>query len=200
MPLHENSSHELAVRASRGDAEAKEELLIEVLPSLRAYLSLRAGGLVLAHESSSDLVQSVCREVLADIDGIEFRGPSEFRSWIFQQAWRKAISKGRYWSAAKRNPGQEHAEDPELLEGLRGIGEGFVHSITPSREAISREELRKVLEGFDALSEDTREAILMHRFAGLSHAEIGEQLGKSEGAVRTMVYRGLARLSDFLED
>ena len=34
---------------------------------------------------------------------------------------------------------------------------------------------------------------------GMSHAELAEQLGKSEGAVRTMLSRALAQLADALD-
>lgn len=35
---------------------------------------------------------------------------------------------------------------------------------------------------------------------GLSRAEIAERLGKSEGAVRVLLHRALARLADVLAD
>ena len=51
----------------------------------------------------------------------------------------------------------------------------------------------------DRLPVEYREAVVRRRIAGLSYAEIAEELGRSEGAVRNLVCRGLARLSGFLE-
>ncbi len=48
---------------------------------------------------------------------------------------------------------------------------------------------------FDALPDDYKEAISLHRMVGLSHAEIAAHMGRTEGAVRNLVYRGLALLA-----
>jgi peptide/nickel transport system permease protein len=57
-------SSRLALEASHGDQEAVDELLVRHLPGLRTYVHLKVGGLVRAREAESDIVQSVCREVL----------------------------------------------------------------------------------------------------------------------------------------
>jgi hypothetical protein len=61
-----------------GDAEALARLLTGFLPELRAFVRLRLGPELRARETSSDLVQSVCREVLADLDQFEYRGSPSF--------------------------------------------------------------------------------------------------------------------------
>jgi DNA-directed RNA polymerase specialized sigma24 family protein len=38
--------------------------------------------------------------------------------------------------------------------------------------------------------------VLLRRVLGLDYAEIGRKLDKSEGAVRNLVYRGVARLAE----
>jgi RNA polymerase sigma factor (sigma-70 family) len=55
--------------------------------------------------------------------------------------------------------------------------------------------MQRVEAAFDELPEDYREAITLHKLCGLSHAEIAERLGRSEGAVRNLVYRGISRLA-----
>ena len=47
----------------------------------------------------------------------------------------------------------------------------------------------------DRIREDYREIILLARVTGLSHREIAEKLGKSEGAVRMLLHRALGRLA-----
>jgi DNA-directed RNA polymerase specialized sigma24 family protein len=41
--------------------------------------------------------------------------------------------------------------------------------------------------------------IALSRNVALSHAEIAEQIGRSEGATRTLLYRALERLSELLD-
>ena len=40
----------------------------------------------------------------------------------------------------------------------------------------------------------------MHRIVGLDYEEIAAETGKSEGAIRTSVYRGLAQLGLLLSE
>ena len=76
-------------RASRGDPVALDALVEHHLPNLLAFLRLNAGPHLLAKESVSDLAQSVCREVLDDVDRFEYRGEPAFRKWLFTAALNK---------------------------------------------------------------------------------------------------------------
>ena len=46
---------------------------------------------------------------------------------------------------------------------------------------------------------DHREVITLHRLAGLPFADIASVMGRSEGAVRNLFNRGVARLSTLME-
>jgi RNA polymerase sigma factor (sigma-70 family) len=163
-----------------------EELLERHLPDLRAYLRRRARGLLAARESASDLAQSVCREVIAHIDRFEHGAEDGFRSWLYRTAERKLVSRYRYYTAAKRTD-----DAPEELLGQLPA--------TPSQAAVAREELLAAETALARLEGPYREAILLSRVEGLSHAEIAERMGRSPGAVRNLVYRGLARIAAELE-
>ena len=182
----------LLQRASRHDEAAVSTLLAAHLPALRAFVRLKAGPSLLAKESCSDLAQSVCRDVLENADRFRFGGEAEFRKWLFTTAMRKIADRAEHWRATKRNPAQERdGLDADELQG-------FAHLHTPSNHAVAREELARVEEGFGKLSPEKQEVILMARLMGLSHAEIARDLGKTEGAVRTMLSRALAELSGYL--
>ena len=90
-------------RAAEGDRDALDALLQHHLPRLRAFVRMRCNGAVRRQESSSDLVQSVCREVLAHAD--RFRHPDEegFRRWLFTTALRKIRDRSDYYKAARRD-------------------------------------------------------------------------------------------------
>jgi RNA polymerase sigma-70 factor (ECF subfamily) len=165
------------------------------LPRLRAYVRLKSGRLVRARESCSDLVQSICREVLEDMPELDFASEAAFRSWLYEAAHRKINDRARYWGAAKREavrewPGAEMAE-AELARAYGSL-------LTPSRDAIAREQLERVERALDALPEHYREVILLARILGHSHAEIAVKLSRSESAVRTLLCRAVAELSEAL--
>lgn len=65
----------LLAAVGEGDAEALEEFVTRHLPHLHAYVRLRMGPQLRLREATADVVQSVCREVLAG-SSIEVRDPS----------------------------------------------------------------------------------------------------------------------------
>jgi RNA polymerase sigma-70 factor (ECF subfamily) len=186
--------------ASRGDAAAVEELLTRYLPGLDAFVRLRAGPLLRARESSSDLVQSVCREVLAHVDRFQYRSEGLFKQWLFTTAARKIADRCDHVQAQRRDVRREVALDAAAASSAAGSFADACRSlVTPSRELIGREELVATERALLELDDDHREVILLARVVGLSAREIGEQMNRSESAVRSLLHRALAELSARVE-
>jgi RNA polymerase sigma-70 factor (ECF subfamily) len=189
----------LTAAAAKGDRSAIDELLGRYLPDLRAFVRLRAGALVRARESSSDIVQSVCREVLEHMDRFRFPSESAFKRWLFMTALRKISNRRDYWTAQKRDALRERP-----IAGSGGsqnddhLAVCYSSFATPSGQAMVREEMERVEVAFEQLSEEHREVITLAHVVGLSRAEIAEQMERSEGAVRVLLHRALARLSELL--
>lgn len=186
-----DDSRELVERAQTRDPGAIDALLERHLPALRAYVRMRAGPLVIRRESSDDLVQSVCVDLLEDLGDFDYRGEVEFRHWLFQRAFHKILERRDYYTAQKRDVRREQPADSRAEVSRL---EGYLSFCTPSREAIQRETLARVEAAIDALPEDYRTAIALHRLVGLTAREIGAQMNRSEGAARNLIYRGLARI------
>jgi RNA polymerase sigma-70 factor (ECF subfamily) len=202
-----NESEDLLQRAKAHDQAAIDALLEQHLPGLRAFVRLRSGALLRQKESNSDLVQSVCRDVLENLGRFEHGGETGFKQWLYRTALRKIADRYEYWGAKKRAGGREVPIDPSSSsrgsvssagdEQLLGAYRAFC---SPSQHAIAREELERVEGAFERLAEDQREVILLAKIVGLSRVEIAQQLGKSEGAIRTMLSRALADLAEQLEE
>ena len=64
---------------------------------------------------------------------------------------------------------------------------------------VRAEEVERFERAFEELSEEHREVISLAHLVGLSRAEIAVELDKTEVAVRSLLYRGLARLAELLE-
>ncbi len=198
---------QLTEAAGRGDRRAVDQLLERFLPDVRAYVRLRAGPLVRQRESSSDLVQSVCREVLEHAERFRFPSESAFKQWLFATALRKIANRRDYYLAQKRDaelerslePAQDPSRASEAPESDLRLLESYRVFSSPSAEAMVREELARVEGAFDGLSEEQREVVTLAHLVGLSRAEIAEQLGKSEGSVRVTLHRALAKLSGLLQ-
>ena len=191
----------LVRRAQGGDNHAREVLVEQFLPGLRAFVRLRTGPVIRLKESNSDLVQSICREVLVDLP--HYRGDSEpqFRSWLFSLALRKILDKRKFYAAEKRDVAKEvpletsraPAVDAQLLHSYAGF-------CTPSRYATSREEIERIEAAFSELPEDYQEVITLGSLIGLPQQEIAARLETTEGAVRQLLYRARARLAMLLAE
>jgi RNA polymerase sigma-70 factor (ECF subfamily) len=199
MPRDEHET--LVLEAASRNPEAVDALLERHLPALRAFIRLRSTATVRERESVSDLVQSVCREVLEAGVDFEYRGEAAFKGWLFSKALSKIQDRYRYHTAKKRDVHREVAagdagRGSEFAAGLGAeYGSYYAEFITPSMHAMGNEKLAQVESAFERLAEDHREIITLAKIAGLTHKEIGERLGKTEGACRSLLNRALMALS-----
>jgi RNA polymerase sigma-70 factor, ECF subfamily len=171
-----------------------DRLLEDNLAGLKAFLRVRVGPAIRAQVSHSDLVQSVCREVLAQRDRLQFQSEAAFRKWLYTAALHKIIEQDRKQHAARRDVRREAAID--ATDGIDAdVLQSYATATTPSVIAMGREGAAKLEEAFDELSEEHREVITLARIVGLSHAEIAAHLGKNEDACRQLLRRALVKLS-----
>ena len=186
----------LTRRAGQGDRDALDALLECYLPELRAFVRLRAGPLIRARESDSDLVQSVCRELLDHADRFKHPSESAFKRWLYTTALRKILSRREFYLAQRRDVLREiapNAEDSEdRAADLLSLYQSFS---TPSQHAMVREEVERIELAFESLSDEQREIITLAHIVGLPRGEIAAQLGKSQGAVRMLLHRALAKVA-----
>jgi len=189
----EERLRELVAAAQQGDDAARGELLTRHLPALRAFVRLQSDSSTRQRESASDLVQTVCREVLEGLDAFRWDSAAGFRSWLYTVAHNKVRTRMRFWNAARRSPRAEHAGGDELLLRVYGAID------TASQVAIHREEVTRLEEAFAELSEAHRQIILQSRLMGLKHKEIAARMGRSEEAVRSLLSRALVALSAKLD-
>lgn len=196
--LSRPADESLTRAAASGDREALGQLIERNLPGLEAFIRLRGGRLVLAKESASDLVQSVCREVLQDLGEYRFQSEALFRHWLYQTAERKILDRARFWQRARRDARREAVPPQDTACGMESLARSYAGLVTPSAEASMREQVERVERAFQLLSEDDREVIVLARVVGLSQAEIAAQMGRTEASVRNLLPRALARLGGLL--
>lgn len=177
--------------ASRGDANAALALLQIYLPRLRAFVRSRLGPELRARESHSDVVQSVCRELIEAKDGFRYGGETAFRGWLFTAALNKVREKVRHHRQARRAIGREVPSSRALA-----VPEGGVTS--PSYAAMAGERVAALEASLDTLADSDREIIALARLAGLPIADVAARLGKSVEAARKQLGRALLRLGDEL--
>ena len=187
------------IKAARsGDPAAPEGLLRQVLPQIEAYVRLNAGQLLRSHESSADVVQSVCRQVIVELDGFRGSGAAQFRSWLSKLALRKIQMRHRFLTAQRRDRRRERplpAESDTEPDQNYQLLTCYATFCTPSRNASAREEVARIEAAVQQLPDDQRRVLTLACVVGLSHREIARELGKDEPAVRKLLSRARARLA-----
>lgn len=172
-------------RAKSGDRDARESLFKGNLDVLRSFIRRRLGDKLRERETSQDLAQSVCREVLGDLDSFEYRGPASFERWLLSCAENKIRSRSTYWNRERRNVEREE----------RGRLERLASFATPSQHMTTKERLEEVDRAFGQLSADYQQVILLSRVDGLSHEEVAAKMERTVSSTKNLLYRALTQLS-----
>jgi RNA polymerase sigma-70 factor (ECF subfamily) len=163
-------------RARSGDESGFLELWQSLQPPLLRYLR------VLRCADPDDVASETWLQVVRDLH--KFRGgENDFRRWLFTIGRHRAIDVAR---SASRHPvdpapaGLEHLADDQTVE------DQVFDSIV----------VRKALGLLTDLSPDQAEAVALRVIAGLDTTAVARILGKSTGAVRVALHRGLRALAD----
>jgi RNA polymerase sigma-70 factor (ECF subfamily) len=167
------------IERARTDAEAFGRLYDEHLPSVYAFLYRRCRS----HQDTEDLTAHTFHRALERLDTFEWR-ELPFRAWLFRIARNALID---YY---RRDRG------PLSLDGL---GEaGFEPPGDDGRaldSALVRDEqLDTAWAAVADLPPMQRRAVTLYFAHGLSHAEVGRTIGRSEAATKQMVYRAVKAL------
>ncbi len=163
------------IARARTDRSAFGELYERYVDRIYAYLLYRTGS----PPDAEDLTQRVFSQALAYLEGHDPRGGSA-GGWLFTIAHNLLAN---YHRTRARRPSARleaaaDAVDPSLpLEGLE-----------------AQEDARAVRRAMGRLSPERQHLILLKYVVGLSNAEIGGVLGKTEGAIKSLLRRTLGAL------
>jgi RNA polymerase sigma-70 factor, ECF subfamily len=176
---------ETLVRDARaGDRHALGQLYDTYRGRVARFATGRLGDPEKAEDVTSETFEAVCRNLGS------YRAGTDFEAWLFTIAHRRVADHFR-----RRYRRQEVALD-EALPGAEGHGlPGDVPAVTGPEEALLAAERRAEVAGaFRRLRPDQQEVLALRVLGGLSAAQVGEVLGKSEGAVRVAQHRALQSL------
>jgi RNA polymerase sigma-70 factor (ECF subfamily) len=108
------------------------------------------------------------------------------RVWLVRVAWNLAIDRRRRIR-------------PEQFD--EGFAEGLIARNLPADEALTEaQRLRAVVRELERLPKPERDVLLLSVVEELGTAEMAEVLGRSESAVRALLFRARTRLRERLEE
>jgi RNA polymerase sigma-70 factor (ECF subfamily) len=202
MPASASETRELLERSLRGDATARQELLIRHRARLIRMVGVRLDPRLAPRLDPSDVVQEALAEAACHLDDYLRGPPLPFYPWLRQFAWERLVKAHRRHIHARRRS-IVCEEDPEMHlsgESVGGLARRLIASGTsPSRRLVRDEERQRVRAALDQLEPGDREVLVMRHLEQMETYEIATVLGISAGAVRNRQYRALLRLRAALE-
>jgi RNA polymerase sigma-70 factor, ECF subfamily len=165
----------MLARTRSGDEAAFLELWRSLQPPLLRYLR------VLGCDDPDDVASETWLQVVRDLP--RFAGDDEdFRRWVFTVGRHRAIDAAR---ARMRRPVSP------VADGLDGLADGQ----TVEDQVLDGMSVRKAIAMLAGLSQDQAEVVALRVIAGLDTPAVASILGKSPGAVRVALHRGLRALA-----
>lgn len=167
------------------------DLLARHLDTLRCFVRIHVSPPLRQREQDSDIVQSVCAELLAHPARFQYQGEAAFRSWLYRAVLDRVRHKLRFHAADKR------ASDREEPPGPDGTGplDSYAEMVTPSRIAMNREMQQALERAIDELPEAQRDVLVRARLLQMEHDAIGAELGISPANSRQLLHRAIAKLA-----
>ena len=164
---------------------ARSEIDLAALVETYSSLLFRVAHSVLrSRAEAEDVVQDVFVRVLEHRRSLT--AVRDMRVWLVRVAWNLAIDRRRRIR-------------PEQFD--EGFAEELVARNLPADEALTEaQRLRAVVRELERLPKPERDVLLLSVVEELGTAEMAEVLGRSESAVRALLFRARTRLRERLEE
>jgi RNA polymerase sigma-70 factor (ECF subfamily) len=179
----------LLLRAQQGDVAAFEALVERHRD--RVYsLALR---MMKSGDEATDVAQDAFISAYRNLPN--FRGDSQFGSWVYRIAANHALMRLRHRKvvSAVEQP-LEEGDGPHFNERGSLIDDVSPWEVGGAEQAVLDTELRGAIEkAADGLADEYREVFVLRDLEGLSYEEIAELTGSTVAAIKSRLHR--ARLS-----
>ena len=178
---------EAMVRDARaGDTRALGQLYDTYRDRVARFATGRLGDAEKAEDVTSETFEAVLRNLGS------YRPGTDFEAWLFTIAHRRVADVFR-----RRSRRREVALDDAVDPAQRGGRPGPLPAVAGPEEAgLAAERRAEVAGAFRRLRADQQEVLALRVLGGLSATQVGEVLGKSEGAVRVAQHRALRSLRE----
>ncbi len=109
---------------------------------------------------------------------------------VVESAWLFKIAENVCLSCRRSSWRRNRLESLSDFEAIEDVAPGL---------SLDRDELFGIQDALAAIPEQQRRAILLREWQGLSYREVGAELGLSQSAVETLIFRARRSLANALE-
>ncbi len=180
MIADEGALEEGLIKRAQADPVAFGTLYERYVTRIYNYIYHRVGN----HHDAEDLTARTFYRALSHIERYVDHG-APFSAWLYRIAHNLVANWHR-----DRGRRQTIALDDAIITGVAGE--------SPQDQAEARERLEALRRAIRRLSPDRQQLLILKFSDGLSNAEIGQIMGRSEGAIKSLYHRTLLALQDEL--
>ena len=163
----------------------------------RLQLDTRLHGKV----DPSDLVQQTLLSAYEKRDQYRGATEAEFLGWLRQILANHLAGTLRRFGAGLRDIRRERSLDASLEESAARLDAWLAaEQSSPSQRAMKDELHLRLARALRQLPEDQRQAIELHHLKDCTVAEVAQEIGRSKMAVVGLLFRGLKKLRQLLEE
>ena len=181
---------EAMVRDARaGDSSALGQLYDTYRDRVARFATGRLGDAEKAEDVTSETFEAVCRNLGS------YRAGTDFEAWLFTIAHRRVADHFRR-RFRRREVELDEVVHPAYQGGRHALPGPLPAVDGPEEAVLAAEQRAEVAGAFRRLRADQQEVLALRVLGGLSAAQVGEVLGKSEGAVRVAQHRALHSLRE----
>jgi RNA polymerase sigma-70 factor (ECF subfamily) len=185
--------------------EQSAQFSAEALERCREYLRLLArlqlDARLHGKLDPSDLVQQTLLSAHEKRDQYRGATEAEFLGWLRQILANHLAGTLRRFGAGLRDIRRERSLEASLEESAARLDAWLAaEQSSPSQRAMKQELHLRLARALRQLPEDQRQAIELHHLKGCTVAEVAEEIGRSKMAVVGLLFRGLKKLRQLIED
>ena len=173
---------DLISSAVSGDVDAYEQI-IKLYEKKVFNLALRY---VKNRDDALDVSQEVFLQIYQNLD--QFRGESQFSTWVYRVTYNKCVDMLRKLQKTQRNVVMS-TDDENFFESASGKN-------SLEQEYENRELLNTVMAAIDTLPQEQRDVVHLRYIKDLSYAQIAEILNIAEGTVKSRINRARLKIKE----
>ena len=187
----ETSDAQVMLRVKAGDQSSFDYLVQKFRRPMISFMYRMARNTAAAE----DLAQEVFLRVYRSRESYE--ASAKFTTWLYRIATNLAVNHARDTrherpevTVSLDEPNEESGTTLELPDG----------NLTAEQNLVRRERMLAIRSKVEALPEQQRLAVIMHKYQQMDYKQIAEVLKKSESATKSLLFRAYETLREQLKE
>jgi len=185
------SDAEIMLRAKAGDQSAFDYLVQKYRRPMISFMYRMARNAAAAEDLAQEVFLRVYRSRAS------YEASAKFTTWLYRIATNLAVNHARDTrherpevTVSLDEPDEESGTTLELPDG----------NLTAEQVMVRRERMLAIRSKVEALPEQQRLAVIMHKYQQMDYKQIAEVLKKSESATKSLLFRAYETLREQLKE